>query len=252
MNRSVMTIAGLVLALGSPAFAQGTNTTTGSTSIGNAVSAAMPGNGGELKTTLTNAGVMNLNQVNGVAMTAQTSDGLPVILVVGPKDLNSSSSVNVDRTGVINALQKAGLKNVSAADGAKMLTGMVDDRDSDKEAVLAIFGLSLAAKGGGGSLDASSFDKSLREAGVKSENTFGGKLVKATTTDGGTIYMIVGDDDLIAQKTDKPSNFDDKAVRQSFDKGSLRDLKVLDNVHLVQGTMNDHTVFAITGKGLQG
>jgi len=252
MNKTILTVAGLML-VGSPVFAQTTTPSVSVTTPGITSGMTTGENGGQLKTTLTNAGVTDLNQVNGMALTGKTSSGLPVMVIVGPKDLKTTSAMNVNREDVLKALKQAGLQDVNAANGAQMFRGMTDDHDNDKEAVLAISGVNLAANGSvNGSLNTSEFDKGLQNAGIKSEAKFNGKLARATTSNGQTIYMIVGDNDLMAQTGDKSFNFDDKAVRQSFDKGGLTNLKVLDNVHLVQGMMNDHTVFAITGTGLQG
>lgn len=269
MTRTLVCAVSLTALLSLPALAQSPNTTAypgsaGQVQGGSSSGTSSAGHSGnplsadQLKSALKKAGLSSEREVKGRVAEASTSDGVPVFIVVGPKDFKSDKSVDLKKDAFTSGLSKAGLTNVQLIDNAQLVQGMLDDQDSDKEAILAISGLDLQTGSGGkqgsgsnsASLDQSKFDKAVSDAGIKHDNTFKGKLARAQTSQGSTIFLIVGDDDLIAQQQDKSSNFNDKKVRESFQKGELQNFQVLDNVHIVQGSMGDHSVFVVAGQGL--
>lgn len=214
---------------------------------------------GQLMSTLKNAGLANINDVKGHVIEARASNGQSVFMVIGPKDeWKSSNAIEFKQDDAIKSLEQSGLKSVKAVEKANILHGMIDDKDGDKEAVLALSGLnfqggaSAADQTGstGGSFDKAQLEKSLNQHGFKAGTEFKGKLARAQAANGGTIYMIVGEEDLKAEKSDKPLKLDGKIVRESFEKGGLKNFSLIDDSTIWQGTINGHQVFVVTGKNL--
>ena len=264
MRRVLLSAVAAAALLSVPALAQSTNqtsstqmpgiATSGNGSAGGAGSMATTGSpaADQLASELKNAGMTQETQVQGTVYSAQTSDGLPVFVVVAPASLKTQAPPNFDRNGFTKKLDQADLKNAQQVSGANLVHGMMNNQGAgDQKAILAMSGLNLQNNGGGGntSFNQNQFEKTLNSAGIKADTPFQAKLVRAEGPEG-PILIVVGDDDLIAQSNDKPVNINANALRQLFQKGDLKNFSLLDNVHLFQGTTGDDTVFVIAGKGM--
>ncbi|MGE0222290.1 MAG: hypothetical protein AB7F35_30980 [Acetobacteraceae bacterium] len=254
MTRTFVSVLAVTAFLGLPAFAQ----TAQHAPASNPASTAHPmanntaqTSAGQLKTALKKAGVTQENDVQGTVIEAQTSGGQPVFVVVGPASLNSSAPPNFGKKDFLQNLSKTGLKDVKVIDSAHLVHGQVQGSAGNTDAVLAVSGLRFqaASSKGNGSFDQNQFQKALNSAGIKADTPFKGQLVRAQGPSG-PVFMIVGDEDLIAQKSDKPVQVDAAKLRSEFQTAGLKDFTVLNNAHVFQGTTGDTTVFVVAGQGL--
>ncbi|OJW28883.1 MAG: hypothetical protein BGO51_16280 [Rhodospirillales bacterium 69-11] len=145
-------------------------------------------------------------------------------------------------------LTKAGMKNVQSVNDSKLVKGVLDDKDNDNEGVLAVSGVNFSSDKSGSDLKKSQFKDKLKSAGMNEESTFKGKLASAQTSDGKTVYMIIGDKDLTADGGN--FNFADAKMRSAFDKAKLSNLRMLDDTQVVQAHKSNETFFVVTGKDL--
>lgn len=207
---------------------------------------------GQLANDLRNAGATQESQVLGTVYQAQTSDGLPVIVVVAPQDLQSQLPSRFDSSAFTRKLDQAGFKNPRQISGANIVHGMMNNRAAgDQQAILAMSDLNLQNKGNenSGHFDRNRFSTALKSAGIKADTPFKATLATAQGPDG-RVLIVIGDQDLVARPDDQQAKIDTSAFGQSFEKGGMKNFSVVDNAHLYQGTTGGNTVFVIAGSGL--
>jgi len=222
--KAFATSAALVALMVAPAFAQSSHSPV----------TTVTGAHSQLLSTMEAAGATKATTVNGKVYTAETSDGAPAFVVVVPKSFIGTMP---DGKTAQSLLTKAGMKNVQSVNDSKLVKG-----------VLAVSGVNFSSDKSGSDLKKSQFKDKLKSAGMNEESTFKGKLASAQTSDGKTVYMIIGDKDLTADGGN--FNFADAKMRSAFDKAKLSNLRMLDDTQVVQAHKSNETFFVVTGKDL--
>src|SRR5690606_33550830 len=75
---------------------------------------------------LQQAGVQQLQEFQGKLFRAQTQDGHPVFMFVGPEDLAGGESVDVEDTQIRNALQQAQFQSIRPLEDVYMFRGQLE------------------------------------------------------------------------------------------------------------------------------
>jgi hypothetical protein len=250
---SVSVIA-LGLALAAPASAQqspaaGTAPGAAAPAIGTAPGAAAPAVGqtlerGAIKDKLGQAGIKDREELKGHMVRAQSPEGHPVLLVIGPERMKGDAAIDdFSQDKVRGQLAAAGFQHIQFVSEPQMVRGAIDD----ERKVLAISGPGgwqpVAGVAQRDQPDLQRFKSSLDTAGVADRKEFQGKLLRGQGPGGQTVYMVVG-----------PENFEgDQSVSlgatdlQKLQQSGLQNVELVQDVKMVRGKIGSGAVIALAG-----
>ncbi len=196
---------------------------------------------------LQRAGVQQLQEFQGKLFRAQTQDGHPVFMFVGPEDLAGGETVDIEDTQVRNALQQAQFQSIRPLEDVYMFRGQLDDKG-----VLAVSGQRNWEGQPGQArqqLSQQAIQQQLQRANIEDLEPFQGTLVRAETQQGNTVFVIVGPRDMSGgEMVDSDQNQLRQRLTQSLQRATLQDIQFLsDGVHMFRGTLEGNAVLAMAG-----
>lgn len=236
MSASVLA---LCLALGAPAQAQQTTPSP----QGKAAQQQGQFSMNQLNQMLDQAGIEEREEFRGKLFRADTQDGHPVFMFIGPEDLAGGESVEVQESQVRNALQQAQMQSIQPLDNVHMVRG-----EWQGKGVLAVAG-QRNWEGQPGQptqqLSQQAIQQQLDRAGIEDLEQFQGSLIRARTQQGSTLFMIVGPQDMSGGES---VDIDQDQLRQSLQQADLQDVQFLEQgVHLFRGSLDGNAVLAAAG-----
>jgi hypothetical protein len=214
---------------------------------------------GEIKQKLDQAGITEREQVRGHLVHAQSPEGQPLMMVIGPEEMKADEQVQDFRSEEWrDKLTQAGFRDIRVTDDAQMVRGKIEDAD-DKH-VLAWTGrpgewwsgtgaVGTGAPGGTAQAQTDSPDldqlkNHLEQVGLEERNEFKGKLMRAQVAGGETLFMLIGPSDFAGDQQIELSSEDTNRFRQhGFEPIGADDQRL----KMVQGTMDDAHVIALVG-----
>lgn len=90
----------------------------------------------------------------------------------------------------------------------------------------------------GGSADMEQVREKLGEADIEERSDFGGKLLRATTEDGASVFMLVSPRDLT---TDGEIALSSDELRERFESAGFSAIEVIEEAEFVVGDLDDET-----------
>lgn len=196
---------------------------------------------------LEQAGVEQRQEFQGKLVRAQTSDGHPFFMIVGPENLAGGESIDTGTDQIRNALQKADLQRIQPVDNAVMVRGRMEGKG-----VLALSG-QQGWEGQPGQptqeLRQDAVEQALEQAGIEDREEFQGSLIRARTSGGNTVFLIVGPENMAGGES---VEINKDQIRQSLQRAGMQDVQVIeDGTHLVRGAMEESAVLAVAGNFIE-
>jgi hypothetical protein len=201
----------------------------------------------DLKNKLGDAGIEDREDFEGRLIRAHGPEGHPIFVLIGPENMAGDESVDISGDEVAGRMTQAGFSEVYYVENATLVRGTLDDRD---KAILAISG-DQGWRGPAGTAQADTpdlerFKDHLSEVGFDDKHELRGVLLRAVTSDGHNVFMIVGPEDFegdesIELTADRLTEF-----QSGFDV-----VEVMQDVKMVRGEVDDDKRFiAISGAAL--
>jgi len=240
-------VLALCVAFGMPAQAQ---QTTPSPSPGAAPStSAQQGQFSmdQFNQTLERAGIEDRQDFQGKLFRAQTQDGHPVFMFIGPEDMAGGESVQVQESQVRDALEQAQMQSIQPLDDVHMVRG-----EWEGKGVLAVSGQrNWEGQPGRATqqLGQQAIQQQLDQANIEDLEQFQGSLVRARTQQGSTLFLIVGPQDMSGGDS---VDVNQDQLRQSLQRANLQDIQVIeDGTHLFRGNLEGNAVLAMAGNFIE-
>ncbi len=197
-----------------------------------------------IKDRLGKAGVEDREEFKGRLVQAQSPEGHPVLMLFGPENMAGDESVDFDRDEIRGRLAAQGFSNITFADDAQMVRGSFGD---DKRVLAFAGGLAMIA--GVAQADQPDLDRmksKLGEVGLEDRDEFRGKLIQARI-DGQPVFLVIGPEDFAGDESVELSAAD----LTKFQQEGFEDARVVDDVKIVRGTLDDKAVLALAGSGVR-
>jgi hypothetical protein len=100
----------------------------------------------------------------------------------------------------------------------------------------------------GGDFDRDHFGQKLDDAGIEDRAEFQGKLVRARTEDGQSLRLLIGPEGFAG---DEEVELSEDELREKLEDAGLSDVQVVeDNVAMIRGSYNGHSVLILGGMGI--
>jgi hypothetical protein len=200
----------------------------------------------QIKDQLDKAGVKDREEFKGKLVRAQSPEGQPILMVIGPENMEGDKSIDFSPDNVRGKLTQAGFKNIEFIDNSKLVRGKM----GDDKAILALAG-EQGWRGSAGPAQSTTPDRKrltdqLEKVGLKNTAEFKGKLMRAQSSDGQTMLVLIGPEDF---KGDKSADFSATDLTK-FQQGGFKSAEVVQDATLVRGKMDDWMVIALTGKAI--
>lgn len=233
-------VLALCLALGAPVQAQ---RATPSPAQGKAAQQQTQFDMTQFNQLLARVGVEQAQEFQGKLFRAQTQNGHPVFMFVGPEDLAGGESVEIEDSQIRNAMQQAQLQSIQPLNNVHMIRGQLEGNG-----LLAVAGQrNWEGQPGQATqqLDQQEIQQQLEQANIENLEEFQGRLIRARTQQGNTLFMIVGPQDMAGGES---VDVDQNQLRQSLQQANLQDIEFLeDGAHLFRGSLEGNAVLAMAG-----
>jgi hypothetical protein len=258
MKGTLVSVAALALAFGGPALAADTADRAAAMQNMQAGQAAQaqPGAGpaaevrplelDRIKDKLERAGFAERSEVDAKIVRARTAEGHSVFMLIGPEDMRDGS-IELSADEVREKFEGAGFMNVHAIDNAHLVRAQLDD---DKSVLVLATDRAFLGAGGEqvqpeGDIQIDRVSAKLEEAGIEDRDAFRGRVVRAETSDGHGVLMLVGRDGFREAVA-----FDRDDLRGKLSKAGFQNVRFVDEAHLVRGKLDDKSVFAMAGRDI--
>lgn len=200
---------------------------------------------GQIKDRLGDIKVEDRKEFKRRFVSAQSPEGHPVIMIIGPENMEGDKSVDgFNRDKVRGQLTQSGFKNIEFTEQAKAVRGNLDN----DRAVLALSADSGASSGVAQSSipDLDRFKSALEKVGLSDRSEFKGKLVQARTLGGQHVFVIVGPEDFMGDGSVDLSATD----LTKFQERGFQSAKVVQDAKMVRGKLDDMAVIRLASQGI--
>jgi len=199
----------------------------------------------EVRDILGKINIEERQEFNGRLVRAHSPEGHPVLLVVGPENMEGGKDLaDFNQDKVRGQLTQAGFKSIEFVDDLVGVRGKLDDK-----AILALTaergwrGATGAAQSSTPNLDR--LTEQLEKAGLSEAKAFEGKLVHARTSAGQTLFVLVGPEGFRGDSVDFSA-----AELSKFQQRGFQNARIAEDVEMVRGKWSDMSVIALTGAGI--
>ncbi|MDP2358541.1 MAG: hypothetical protein Q8M31_21150 [Beijerinckiaceae bacterium] len=243
-NIAIVSASAIALMVSVPALAQQPTSQRGA--VPNVAGAQAQGTDrSQIKDKLGNINVEDRKEFKGRLVRAQSPEGHPVVMVIGPENMEGDKSLdNFNRDKVRGQLTQAGFQKIEFIEEPQAVRGKLDDK-----AILAMSaergwrGEAGPAQAGSPNLDR--LREQLGKIGLEDREEFRGRLVQASSG-GQTLFVLVGPEDF---ESGESVTFTAGELSK-FQQRGFQNARVVEDVRIVQGTLDDMAVIALTGRGI--
>lgn len=257
--KTLVSVAALALALGTPAFAADTadraaamqhmqpgQTAQAAPAQMGPTAEVRPLELDRIKDKLERAGFEERSEVDAKIVRARTSEGHSVFMLIGPEDMRDGS-IELSADEVREKFEGAGFMNVHAIDNAHLVRARIDE---DKHVLVLATDRAFLGAGGeqvqpDADIHIDRVSTKLEEAGIEDRDAMRGRFVRAQTSDGHGVLMLVGRDGF-----GEAVEFDRDDLRAKLSEGGFQNVRFVDDAHLVRGKLDDKSVFAMAGRDI--
>lgn len=201
----------------------------------------------QLNQVLEQAGIEERQEFQGKLFRAQTQDGHPVFMLIGPENLAGGESVDVEDSQVRDALQQAQMQSVQPLEDVHIARGQWEGNG-----VLAVSGQrNWEGQPGQATqqLSQEAIQQQLSQANIENLEPFEGSLVRTRTQQGTTLFLIIGPEDMSGGES---VDVNQDQLRQSLQQANLQDVQVIeDDTHLFRGELDGNAVLAMAGNFIE-
>lgn len=194
---------------------------------------------------LQQVGVEERQEFQGRLLRAQTSEGHPFLLILGPENMAGGETIDVQMDQITEPFRQAGFQQIEPIEDVTAVRGKLDD---DKT-VLALAGergwAGRTTRPGVSPIDREQLKEKLGEADIEERTEFEGKLFRARTAEGHSFYMLIGPEEMAG---DESVDVDTDQIRQRMQQAGFQDVQMVEqDIAMVRGKLNDHAALALGG-----